>query len=199
MQFVLASGNPHKAVELQALADRDRLGLRIVSAREVGGMPPVAEDAGSFVGNARKKTLALRSRLPEGAWVLADDSGLCVEALGGAPGVESAYFAGPAADPRANLTKLVDVLREVPEGRRRAHFVCVLLVVGPDRAEHVFEGQCEGFLLREPRGAAGFGYDPLFVPAGHTRSFAEMGEAAKNLVSHRQRAWLQLAKWCRER
>jgi XTP/dITP diphosphohydrolase len=197
LKLYLASGNAHKAAELQALAERDSLPLEIVSARAVGGMPPVAEEAGTFAGNARKKALALRARLPAGGWVLADDSGLCVDALGGGPGVESAYFAGPAGDPAANLGKLVALMREVPEAKRRAHFVCVLLVAGPDGAEQVFEGRCEGGLLREPRGGSGFGYDPLFVPDGHDRSFAELGDAVKNGVSHRARAWAQLAQWAK--
>jgi len=197
MQLVLASGNHHKAAELQALADRDRLGLQIVSARDVGGMPPVVEDTGSFLGNARKKALALQTRLPAGSWVLADDSGLCVDVLGGAPGVESAYYAGAAADPAANLAKLAAIMREVPDGQRQAYFVCVLMVVGADGIEQPFEGRCDGQLLREPRGETGFGYDPLFVPEGYSQSFAELGEATKNILSHRSLAWAKFAQWFR--
>ena len=160
-------------------------------------MPAVVEDRGTFAGNAGKKARALRARLPAEAWVLADDSGLCVDALGGGPGVESAYFAGPQGDFAANLAKLVTVMRDVPEEKRGAHFVCVLLVCGPGGTEHVFEGRCDGRLLRAPRGGAGFGYDPLFVPDGHERTFAEMGEAEKNQLSHRARAWARLATWVR--
>ncbi|HWA09295.1 MAG TPA: non-canonical purine NTP pyrophosphatase [Opitutaceae bacterium] len=199
MKFHLASGNAHKAEEFSALA-RTAGGaapVEIVSARTVGGMPPVTEDAGTFIGNARKKALALRTRLPADAWALADDSGLCVEALDGAPGVESAYYAGPQGDPAANLAKLVTTLRDVPEGRRGAYFVCVLFVAGPGGVEQVFEGVCSGHLLSTPRGGAGFGYDPLFVPAGHRRTFAELGDAVKNSISHRARAWARLAEWLR--
>jgi len=195
MKLFLASGNAHKAAELQAMAVAAALPVEIVSAREAGGMPPVVEDAGTFAGNARKKAQALRARLPADAWVLADDSGLCVEALGGAPGVESAYYAGPQGDGAANLAKLVEALHDVPEAKRGARFVCVLLVAGPGGVERVFEGSCGGRLRRTPRGGAGFGYDPLFVPEGHTESFAELGEAAKGLISHRARAWTQLAGW----
>jgi len=191
----LASGNAHKAAELQALAEGADLAVEIVSARAVGGMPTVVEDTGTFAGNARKKALALRAKLPADAWVLADDSGVCVDALEGGPGVESAYYAGPQGDPKANLAKLAAVMREVPEAGRGARFVCVLLVAGPNGAERVFEGLCEGRLLREPRGTGGFGYDPLFVPAGHALTFAELSEAAKNELSHRARAWVQLAAW----
>jgi XTP/dITP diphosphohydrolase len=193
--FYLASGNAHKVAELQALARASALGVEIRSAREVGGMPPVEEDTGTFVGNARKKALALRSRLPAEAWALADDSGVCVDALDGAPGVESAYYAGPQGDARANLLKLIDAMRGVPEARRRASFYCVLVALGPDGNEHVFEGRCGGVLLHEPRGGAGFGYDPLFVPDGFTQSYAELGDDVKNRISHRAQAWSALAEW----
>src|SRR3954470_24532873 len=114
MKFYLASGNAHKVAELQSLADASKMPIEIVSARAVGGMPAVVEDTGTFVGNARKKAEALRSKLPAGSWALADDSGVCVDALGGAPGVESAYYAGPQGDSAANLAKLVRVMRDVP-------------------------------------------------------------------------------------
>ncbi len=195
MKLFLASGNAHKALELQALADAGKLGVEIVSARAVGGMPDVAEDTGTFVGNARKKVLALRTKLPAGAWALADDSGLCVDELGGGPGVESAYYAGAQGDGAANLAKLVATMQGVPEARRGAHFVCVLLVAGPAGEERVFEGSCFGRLAGEPRGGAGFGYDPLFVPDGHGASFAELGDAVKATLSHRALAWARLAEW----
>ncbi len=193
IRFYLASGNAHKALELQALARAGGTAAEIRSARELGGMPAVAEDAGSFLGNARKKARALRALAPASAWVLADDSGLCVDALGGAPGVESAYYAGPQGDGAANLAKLVAALQGVPDGARGAHFVCVLVALAPDGTEWMFEGRCEGALLRAPRGRAGFGYDPLFVPAGEARSLAELGEERKNQLSHRARAWARLA------
>lgn len=199
MKLHLASGNAHKALELQALADAlpasRAIPIEIVSARAVGGMPEVAEDTGTFVGNARKKALALRARLPADAWMLSDDSGVCVDALGGAPGVESAYYAGPQGDSAANLKKLVEVMRAVPDGQRGAQFVCVLLMVGPGDVEQVFEGRCEGSLLPMPRGGTGFGYDPLFVPTGFTQSYAELGDEVKNTLSHRARAWAKLAEW----
>ena len=197
MKLFLASGNAHKASELQGLADAAELPLKIVSARVVGGMPEVKEDTGTFAGNARKKAFALRTKLPADAWVLADDSGLCVDALDGGPGVESAYYAGPQGDSAANLAKLVTMMRGVPDGRRGAHFVCVLFVAGPGSAEQLFEGVCGGDLLRTPRGSAGFGYDPLFVPTGHAQTFAELGDATKNTLSHRARAWAKFAEWAR--
>jgi len=213
MTIYLASGNAHKAREFQALADAASIGghlaeksdvatpgaasIRILSAAEVGGMPPVVEDTGSFTGNARKKARALFERLPTGAWAMSDDSGLCVEALGGAPGVESAYYAGPRASSSENLAKLVAVMRNVPLERRAAHFSCVLVLIGPDREEPVSDGRCAGRLRRAPAGGDGFGYDPLFVPDGHDRSFAELDASIKNELSHRGRAWAKLCAWIR--
>jgi XTP/dITP diphosphohydrolase len=199
MKLYLASGNAHKVAELQALAVAAELPLEIVSARAVGGMPPVEEDTGTFVGNARKKALALRARLPGGSWVLADDSGLCVDALGGAPGVESAYYAGPQGDGAANLAKLVRAMRDVPEAKRGAYFVCVLVVITDRGEEIVSEGKVEGRLRFTPQGGAGFGYDPLFVPEGYAETYAELGEDIKNKISHRGRAWLVLAESMRSR
>ena len=179
------------------LAAASGLPIDIVPARGVFAMPTVVEDAGTFSGNARKKARALRGVVPAGSWVLSDDSGLCVAALDGAPGVDSAYFAGPQGDSAANLRKLVEVMRGVPAGRRQAHFTCVLVVIDADGRETEFEGRCEGVLRETPAGGAGFGYDPLFVPSGRTTTFAELPEADKNALSHRGRAWAQLAAWLR--
>ena len=213
MKLFLASGNLHKVGEFSAFAKasffakatKDKPAdtavvapIEIISATAVGGMPAVLEDAGTFEGNARKKALALRTRLPTEAWALADDSGLCVDALGGAPGVESAYYAGPQGDSAANLKKLVEVMSQVPDAQRGAHFRCVLLLIGP-AGEFIFEGRCNGRLMREPRGEGGFGYDPLFVPEGYAQSFSELGSEIKNRLSHRARAWEKLAEWLRER
>jgi XTP/dITP diphosphohydrolase len=194
MKLYLASGNAHKVQEFQSLADASGLEIEIISAKSVGGMPPVVEDTGTFVGNATKKARALKAILPAEAWVLADDSGLCVDALNGAPGVESAYYAGPQGDSAANLAKLVQTMRNAPDDRRGAHFICVLVLIDGSGREHIFEGRCDGRLLREPRGGSGFGYDPLFLPAGHEKSLAEMGEALKNQLSHRGRAWAKSIK-----
>lgn len=195
----LASGNAHKVAEMGALAARDGLGVEILSAKALGGMPAVEEDTGTFAGNARKKARALRDKAPKGSIVLADDSGVCVDHLGGGPGVESAYFAGPQGDSAANLRKLTEVMRGVPAGRRGAKFYCLLLLIDEAGEEHVFEGECKGALLDEPRGGAGFGYDPLFVPEGFSRSYAELGDEAKSLLSHRARAWGALSAWWRSR
>jgi XTP/dITP diphosphohydrolase len=201
MKLYLASGNAHKAAEFRARAEATRPPgtagerMEVRPASEAGGMPAVVEDAGTFAGNALKKARALRTRLPAESWVLADDSGLCVEALEGAPGVESAHFAGPQADPAANLAKLIESMRAVPDGRRAAEFVCVLALLGPPDVERLFEGRCAGRLIREPRGRAGFGYDPLFVPEGFEITLAEMSAHQKNRAGHRGRAWIGCAAW----
>lgn len=198
MKLYLASGNAHKAGEFQALAAAAELeDVEILSARAVGGMPAVDEDTGTFIGNARKKAQALRQIVPAAAWVLADDSGVCVDELGGAPGVESAYFAGPQGDSAANLRMLVERMRGVPDARRGAQFVCVLLLLGPDGAEQVFEGRCTGRLRHEPAGGAGFGYDPIFTPDGFVQSYAELGDEVKNRISHRARAFAAMVAWLR--
>jgi XTP/dITP diphosphohydrolase len=193
LRFFLATGNAHKAREFAALARALGSGpVEILAAGTIGGMPAVPEDTGTFVGNARQKARALLPRLPADAWALADDSGLCVDALGGGPGVDSAIYAGPQADSIANLAKLVGVMREVPDGYRGAQFVCLLVALRQDGREMVGEGRCPGRLLREPAGPGGFGYDPIFVPEGVDRSFAELGEEGKRSLSHRAMAWRRL-------
>ena len=195
MLIHLASGNAHKAREFQDLV---RTAGLPVSIRAAAQMPVVDEDTGTFLGNACKKAAALQALLPADTWVLADDSGLCVAALAGAPGVESAYYAGPQGDSAANLRKLTEIMRPVPAEDRGAYFVCVLVLRGgPTKASVHFEGRCDGSLRREPVGGFGFGYDPLFVPAGHTQTYAELGDEIKNQISHRARAIAQLAAWLR--
>ncbi len=194
----LATGNAHKAAEFSVFARATADGRQgMVEFVLPERMPEVVEDTGTFAGNARKKAQALQALLPADAWVLADDSGVCVDELGGHPGVESAYYAGPQSDSAANLRKLAEVMRDVPAGRRGASFVCVLVLRGPRGVERVCEGRCDGVLGREPRGDGGFGYDPLFIPHGYTRTYAELTEAEKNKISHRGRAWLILAEWLR--
>lgn len=195
-EILFATGNAHKVAEMAAfaMASASQTGGPLVKVVMPPHMPPVVEDAGTFEGNAAKKARALRERAPD-SWILADDSGLCVDALGGAPGVESANYAGPAASGPANVAKLLDALKEVPPERRTARFVCVLCVIAPDGRETLFEGHVGGTILGEPRGDGGFGYDPVFKPHGFAGSFAELGEAVKNPVSHRGRAWRELAAW----
>ena len=191
----LASGNSHKVRELQELAEAAALAIDFRSIRELGGMPEVVEDTGTFCGNARKKAQAILPMLPTGAWALADDSGICVDALDGAPGVESAYFAGPSGDDEANLRKLISSMADIPERDRGAHYVCMLLLITAKGEECIFEGRCHGQLAHEPSGKEGFGYDPLFVPLGHTSTFGVLPPEVKQALSHRSQAWTEFRKW----
>jgi XTP/dITP diphosphohydrolase len=144
----------------------------------------IAEDGKTFAENARKKAeeICAQTGLP----VLAEDSGLEVHALGGAPGVQSARFAGAPKDSRANIGKLLVLLKDKED--RRARFRCVAALVFPDGAEFLSEGVLEGRIARAPRGTEGFGYDPVFIPNGYAQTLAEIGPEIKNRISHRRRA-----------
>lgn len=180
---------------------QEALAATIASASELGGMPSVEETAGGFEGNARLKVEALWERLAgkdEGG-VLADDSGLAVDALDGGPGVYSARYAGAGATDEANRRKLLDELRNVPVGRRSARFVCVLaLKTGPGDLMF-FRGECEGEITREEEGGGGFGYDPVFRPRGETATFGVLPPETKNALSHRGNALRALAAFLRAR
>ena len=207
--LILATRNRHKTVELQALLE----GLsRCCSLEQFPEAPELVEDADTFAGNASRKAAQLATWLAsrgefQGSWVLADDSGLEVDALQGAPGVSSARFAaaeagacGNAPD-EANNSKLLRLLREVPPSGRSARFRCCLAIVEVPQPGFVpssplcFEGVCEGVIGFEPRGRQGFGYDPIFVPRGWDRTFAELTQAEKNQISHRHAALARLREW----
>ena len=165
----------------------------------VGGMPEVDEDQDSFSGNALKKARALAAILPEDGWALADDSGLCVDALGGAPGVYSARYAGDDATDSDNIDKLLEALDGIEERNRSASFRCHLAIVAPHGEELVFEGSCLGEIIHERRGEGGFGYDPVFVPVGHESTFAELSDNEKASLSHRGDAMRQFVAWLKGR
>lgn len=192
--LLLASGNREKLGELERLLAP--LGIELRSPADVGGLPEVEEDAPTFAGNAEKK--ARSAALATGLWALADDSGLCVDHLAGAPGVRSARFAGAHGDDAANNAKLLAELRGVPAERRGARFACAIALARPDGTiECTLEGEAHGRILAEPRGQGGFGYDPLFLftEPGHAatgKGFAELSGAEKGAVSHRGRALARL-------
>ena len=173
--------------------------------REIGEILPgweiAGEDAGveetesTFAGNALLKARAAARRHP-GSYVMADDSGLEVDALGGAPGVLSARYAGKDGDTPANNALLLKNLAGVVD--RRAHFTCAIALVAPDGSEKVFEGRCFGRIAEAPSGGGGFGYDPLFVPDGRDASFAALPPSEKNTISHRGRALALAAAALRE-
>lgn len=186
-RVVLASANPKKAAEIRTI-----VGDAFVLVPRPDDVPDVAEDADTFEGNARLKARALVAAT--GLAALADDSGLEVDALGGAPGVHSARYAGDAATDEANVARLLDQLDGVVDRDRTARFRCVLVLARPDGTEVVAAGSVEGRITAAPRGHGGFGYDPVFVPdEGDGRSFAEVDAEAKHAISHRGRALRDLA------
>jgi len=196
MKLLLASNNQKKLKELTRILEG--LEVRLVLPREIGGIPDVDEDQPDFAGNARKK--ARSAALASGMWALADDSGLEVEALGGAPGVFSARYAGTHGDDAANNARLLRELADIADERRGARFVCALALARPDGSSALeVLGTAAGRILRAPRGAHDFGYDPLFefTEPGFAetgRGFAELEAEEKARVSHRGRALRELAK-----
>ena len=191
MEVVLASANPHKAAEIQDILAAAVPGL-VVHPRPPE-VPDVEEDAPDLLGNARIKAQALVAATAQPS--VADDTGLEVEALGGAPGVRSARWAGEGATYADNVAKLLAELAERPDAPRTARFRTVAVCCFPDGHELVAEGTCLGRVPVEPAGFGGFGYDPVFVPdEGDGRTFAEMSAEEKHAVSHRGRAFRALAE-----
>lgn len=203
--LIVATRNAHKTGEIRAILGD---GFRVLCLKDFPDAPTAVEDADTFAGNAAKKATMLadwlRATAPAGVsgekcFVLADDSGLEVDAINGAPGVHSARFAaldsgapGNSSD-AANNAKLLRLLKDIPAEKRTARFRCVLALaeIKPSstiRPPQFFEGVCEGRIEFAPSGGGGFGYDPLFVPDGFMQSFAELGEDVKNRLSHRARA-----------
>ena len=183
-KIVLASHNNKKIKELrELLADAGLSGLNVESLTDVGFFEDIEENGDSFEANAMIKATALT--LPDTIFV-ADDSGLCVDALNGAPGIYSARFAGEDADDEKNNALLIEKLKDSPN--RNAKFVSVVACVMPDGKRFTVRGECPGVILETPRGANGFGYDPLFYIPELGKSFAELAPEEKNAISHRGRA-----------
>ena len=191
MEVVIATRNPKKAEEIRRVLEG--AALSILTLDDFPGCPDVEEGGEGFEANALRKAVVVSRHTGKAA--LADDSGLEVEALGGAPGVFSARYAGAAADDRENLEKLLREMRAVPAGRRGARYVCALALAFPDGGTATFLGTVEGRIGTEPRGSRGFGYDPVFYPEGHDRTFSEMRDAEKDALSHRGRALRELARF----
>lgn len=180
MKIAVATGNPGKMKEIRGLVGP--IGIEVASLADLG-VPQVEETGASFEENALQKASALAEA--SGLWALADDSGLEVDALSGAPGIYSARYAGADASDEANNWKLLAAMKGVPDSRRGAQFRCVLALVSPDRRTWTTEGVCRGRIAVAPRGSGGFGYDPLFLPDGHGETFAEMRPDVKSSMSHR--------------
>lgn len=192
MQIVLATHNAHKVEELRRILAPQLPGVEVLA---YDGPEPV-EDGVSFAENAliKARAAAAHTGLPS----IADDSGICVDILGGAPGIFSARWSGPAKDAGENLRLLLWQLSDVSEQHRDAHFTCVAALALPDGTERTVTGEWPGQLLFEPAGDNGFGYDPIFLPEGYAISAAELSAHVKNQVSHRAIAFDQLVPVLRE-
>ena len=188
-KLVFATNNPHKLEEVRAILGSD---VEVLSLRDIGCTADIPETADTLEGNALLKARFVASRY--GVDCFADDTGLEVAALDGAPGVYSARFAGPGCTPADNVRKLLGLMQDA--GDRSARFRTVVALIRGGK-EYCFEGMVGGTVARTPAGCGGFGYDPVFVPEGYDRTFAELPPAEKNRISHRARAVAKLADFLR--
>ena len=188
MKLVLASQNRHKAEEIQSILGED---IKLLTLDEVGCKDlEIIEDGDTFEANAVKKAVTVMEKT--GLPSIADDSGLCVDALGGAPGIYTARFAGEGATDDQNISKLLKALEGVEMSERTARFVCVIALAYPDREPVTFYGDCQGKILTEKRGENGFGYDPIFYVERFEKTMAELPADVKNSISHRSNALSKL-------
>jgi len=191
----VATGNAHKLIELRHTLEEAFGPVELKSLRDFPELAEPVEDGATLEENALIKARALFAHA--GGLCLADDTGLMVEALGGAPGVYSARWAGEACSYADNVARMVREIAVVPEDRRQASFATVLAVIEPDGRETLLRGLCHGRILGAPRGTGGFGYDPVFLLPELGKSFAELTLEEKNAVSHRGRAVAELVSWLR--
>jgi XTP/dITP diphosphohydrolase len=190
-RLVLATGNKGKLAELDRILAAGRVNVILIGLAEYPDAPEVRETGATFAENALLKARAMAAFT--GLPTVGEDSGLCVDALNGMPGVLSARWSGKHGDEAANNELLLAQLADVPDTRRGAHFACAAALVLPGGREHVSEGTVHGRLIREERGSNGFGYDPIFVPDSSELTTAEMSSEAKDKISHRGRALRALA------
>jgi len=186
-EILLATRNQNKKEELQQMLND--LDIRVLTLEDIDSLPEVEEDGQSFEENAVKKSVVIASS--SGLVCLADDSGLVVDALDGQPGIYSARFAGDDADDQKNNKKLLKLMCDIPEERRTARFICAIAISDSKGNIEIVKGSCEGRIAFEPFGKDGFGYDPLFIPRGFSKTFAELNPEEKNRISHRGRALQQ--------
>ncbi|MDX6693734.1 MAG: XTP/dITP diphosphohydrolase [Blastocatellia bacterium] len=195
-ELLIATYNPGKILELESWLGQ--LTLRLRGLAEFPFVQEMEETGATFIENAVIKATGYARQTS--LWTLADDSGLEVEALGGAPGVYSARYAGPEASDAQRVERLLKELAETNDAQRRARFVCVIAIADPAaQVAHVVEGLCEGHLTHAPRGTGGFGYDPIFVPEGYEQSFGELPAEIKRSISHRARALAAAESFLRQR
>lgn len=190
-RLIVATRNPDKLIELRRILEAGRVPVDVGDLDEYPDLPEVAETGLTFAENALLKARAVAAFT--GLPAVADDSGLCADALNGMPGVLSARWSGRHGDDDANLQLVLGQLADIPAEHRGAHFAAAAALVLPSGAEHVTEGVLDGSLTTAPRGTNGFGYDPIFVPAGAELTTAEMSPADKDKISHRGRALRALA------
>jgi XTP/dITP diphosphohydrolase len=189
--LILATRNAKKLAELRRILQASNVDVGVTDLSEYPDMPEVPETGATFTENALLKARAVVAHT--GRPAVAEDSGLCIDALNGMPGVLSARWAGRHGDDEANLRLVLGQLANVPADRRAGHFACVAALVLPSGGEHVTEGTVSGRITDAPRGTNGFGYDPIFAPAGSELTTAEMSPEAKDAISHRGRALRALA------
>lgn len=189
-RVVLATRNQHKVAELRRILDGSGMDIELVGTEEFADLPDVPETGATFAANALLKAKDVAQRT--GLVAIADDSGLCVDALNGMPGILSARWAGKHGDDAANLELVLAQLTDVPQSRRGAAFHCAAAVATPQGDERVVEGVLEGTLIDSPRGTNGFGYDPIFTPRGYVLTTAELTPVEKDAISHRGQAFRAL-------
>lgn len=196
MKIVLATRNQHKVAELRRILAAADLDVQLVGTDDFPGLPDVAETGSTFAANALLKAHDVATRT--GCIAIADDSGLCVDALNGMPGILSARWAGSHGDDAANVALVLAQVIDIPPARRGAAFHCAAAVATPQGEERVVEGVLTGSLTDEPRGANGFGYDPIFVPTGYVVTTAELTPQEKDAISHRGQAFRALVPLLRD-
>lgn len=184
MRLIIATGNEDKVREIDEILEGT--GFEAISMKQAGFNPDIVEDGKTFEENALKKAMAVHEL--SGEYVMADDSGLCIDALDGAPGIYSARFCGEDSTYEEKFKKIFEMLADVPEEKRTAQFVCAIAVVKPDGSSFTVRGECRGVLHEKPAGENGFGYDPIFYVPEFGMTTAQMDPEVKNSISHRGRA-----------
>lgn len=184
MRLIIATGNEDKVREIDEILEGT--GFEAISMKQAGFNPNIVEDGATFEENALKKAMAVHEL--SGEYVMADDSGLCIDALDGAPGIYSARFCGEDSTYEEKFRKIFEMLADVPEDKRTAQFVCAIAVVKPDGTSFTVRGECRGVLHEKPVGENGFGYDPIFYVPEFGMTTAQMDPEVKNSISHRGRA-----------
>lgn len=197
MEIYIATSNKHKIAEFAEMFAKANIDCKVLSASDANGFEPPVEDGTTFEENSFIKATALKAKVPASAYVMADDSGIVVDALGGAPGIHSARYAGVSGSDAdsANNQKLLKELEGVDDEKRTARFVCVIALITPNGQRHSFHGKIEGVINHGECGKGGFGYDPLFYLPERKMTTAELSAEEKNAISHRGSAFAKLVEF----